>query len=44
MAGFEYQQGLEAILKGYVKGIDSGLITVISAIGEASGAIGHHLK
>lgn len=44
MASFAYQQGLGEILKGYAAGIDEGLVSVLSAIGVSSGAIGEHLK
>lgn len=44
MSTFVYQQGLGEILQGYAAGIDEGLVSVVNAIGESTGAIGHHLK
>lgn len=44
MASFTYDQGLGEILKSYVADIDEGLVSVVSAIGESTGAIGEHLK
>ncbi|CAM9192897.1 unnamed protein product [Pylaiella littoralis] len=44
MASFSYQQGLGDILRGYAADIDDGLVSVLSAIGVSSGAIGEHLK
>lgn len=44
MTRFEYQQGLTAILEGYAQDMDVGLVSVLSAIGKASGTIGQHLK
>lgn len=44
MTGFAYEQGLGDILKVYSPGIEESLVAVVSAIGESTGAIGHHLK
>lgn len=44
MASFTYQQGLGEVLRKYAPDIDEGLVSVLGAIGLASGAIGEHLK
>lgn len=44
MTSFMYQQGVGEILKTYVADIDDCLVSVVSAIAESTGAIGHHLK
>lgn len=44
MASFTYQQGVGEILRAYVADIDECLVSVVSAIAESTGAIGHHLK
>lgn len=44
MSRFDDEQGLEKILKNYAGDIDEGLVSVISAIGQSTGAIGQHLR